>query len=156
MDDPLIQLAPASVDEVLATGLVEELDADLRRRYPGEPVNGIDPDQFRAAGGYFVLARCAARPAGCGAFRPHAGEPGTVEIKRMFVLPEFRGRGMARKVMAALEAEARRRGFTRAILETAGRQPEAIALYQACGYTVIPNFEPYVGSARSICFGKAL
>lgn len=151
-----VQLAPASVDEVLATGLLDQLDADLRQRYPGEPVNGIDPEPFRAAGGYFVLARFHTRPVGCGAFRPYQAEAGTVEIKRIFVHPELRGRGLARRVMEALEAEARRRGFTHAILETAGGQPEAIGLYRSCGYAEIPAFEPYVHSVRSMCFWKAL
>jgi GNAT superfamily N-acetyltransferase len=150
----MVAVVPASVEDVLRSGLIEELDADLRERYPGEPVNGIDPEAFRLAGGYFVLAQCDARPVGCGAFRPH--DPGTVEIKRMFVLPEFRGRGVARSILAALEAEARRRGYRRGVLETGVRQPEAIALYRACGYAEIGAFGPYVGSDRSVCFGKAL
>ena len=147
-----ITITPAPVDEVLATGLIEQLDADLLTRYPGEPINGIVPTEFRAAGGYFVLAHCGARAVGCGAIRPY--DATTCEIKRMFVLPEFRGRGIARRIIEALEAEARRRGFTRGILETAVRQPEAIACYRACGYEQIPPYEPFIGSARSVCFGK--
>jgi len=101
-----------------------------------------------------VLARCASRPVGCGAFRPL--DPGTVEIKRLFVVPESRGRGVARAILAALEAEARRRGYTRGVLETGVRQPEAIALYRACGYAEMEAFGPYVGSTQSVCFRKAL
>ena len=79
-----------------------------------------------------------------------------VEIKRMFVLPDCRGRGVARAILAALEAEARRRGYARAILETGNRQTEAIALYHACGYDRIEPFRQYVGSEKSVCFGKNL
>jgi GNAT superfamily N-acetyltransferase len=150
----MLTVVPASVEEVLLSGLIDQLDADLRERYPGEPINGIDPAEFRAAGGFFVLARDDSRSVGCGAFRPLDSH--TIEIKRMFVQPGSRGRGIARSVLAALEMEARQRGFTRSILETAVRQPEAIALYRACGYSEIEAFGPYVGSARSVCFGKAL
>ena len=90
-----VTITPALVDEVLATGLLTRLDADLTERYPGEPINGIVPSEFRTAGGYFVLAHCEARPVGCGAIWPY--NAGTCEIKRMFVLPEFRGRGIARR-----------------------------------------------------------
>jgi GNAT superfamily N-acetyltransferase len=151
-------IVAASVEDVYAAGLIDRLDADIRSRYPGEPVNGIDPQQFRAAGGYFAGARLdGSDPSalvGCGAFRPFDGA--TVEIKRMFVHPAHRGRGVARAILAALEAEARRRGFTRAILETGNRQTEAIALYQACGYDRIEPFGQYVGDPKSLCFGKGL
>jgi GNAT superfamily N-acetyltransferase len=149
-----VAILPASVEDVFSSGLIDQLDADLRERYPGEPINGIDPAQFRASGGYFLLARCESRGVGCGAFRPY--DSSTVEIKRMFVAAPFRGRGIARRILQGLESEARRRGYVRSLLETAVRQPEAMALYRACGYSEIEPFEPYIGSARSICFGKTL
>jgi GNAT superfamily N-acetyltransferase len=149
-----MNIVTASVEDVFASGLIDRLDADILSRYPGEPVNGIDPVQFRAAGGYFAAARVHDTLVGCGAFRPLDGS--TVEIKRMFVLPDHRGRGVARAILAALESEARRRGFARAILETGNRQSEAIALYHACGYARIEPFGQYVGSEKSVCFGKDL
>jgi GNAT superfamily N-acetyltransferase len=149
-----IVVGPADVEAVVGTGLLAELDADLLARYPGEPVNGIEPVKFRQAGGYFVLARVGDELAGCGAFRPY--DPATVELKRMFVRAPFRGRGIARAVVDALEAEARRRGYAEAILETAARMPEAIALYRRCGYGIIPAYGPFVGSARSVCMRHAL
>jgi putative acetyltransferase len=148
------EMRPASVEEVVNSGLIAELDADLLARYPGEPVNGIDPVEFQNAGGYFIMACQAGKPIGCGAFRPL--DPATVEIKRMYVQPASRGQGIARKILHLLEAEARRRQYVRSILETAFRMPEAIALYRACGYEQIPLFAPYIGSQRSICFGKDL
>lgn len=101
-----------------------------------------------------LLARLGSQAVGCGAFRPLNSR--TVEIKRMFVSTQFRNRGIGRSILEALQEEARARGYGRAILETAVRQPEAIALYRACGYVEIAPFGPYVGSARSVCFGKAL
>jgi GNAT superfamily N-acetyltransferase len=144
----------APLEEVTASGLAAQLDADLLERYPGEPINSIDPVEFRASGGCFMIARLGSQAVGCGAFRPLDSD--IVEIKRMFVPPAFRGRGIGRCILAALEAEARTRGHTTAILETAVRQPEAIALYRACGYAEIAPFGPYVESARSVCFGKTL
>jgi GNAT superfamily N-acetyltransferase len=149
-----IEIVEMSSAEVIASGLTTELDAELQQRYPGEPVNGIDPSQFQATGGYFVVARAASDYAGCGALRPL--DASTVEIKRMFVRPEFRRQGTAWALLRALEAEAKRRGYTRAVLETAIRQPEAIALYRAAGYADIEPFGPYVGSERSVCMGKTL
>lgn len=148
------KVSSADVDEVIASGLIAQLDAEILRRYPGEPINGVEPDEFRASGGYFVIGYWLARAVGCGAFRPY--DQTTVEIKRMFVAPEFRGRGIARAILGTVEAEARGRGYVRSILETANRQPEAIALYRSCGYKDIAKYGHYVDSARSLCFGKEL
>lgn len=149
-----LAVSPAEVEVVVASGLLAELDADLLRRYPGEPINGIEPTEFRLGGGYFVLAHVQSELAGCGAFRPYSRS--AVEIKRMFVRPPFRGEGVGRAMLRALEAEARKRGFTESILETAVRMPEAIALYHSCGYHVIEPYGQFVGSARSVCMRSAL
>jgi GNAT superfamily N-acetyltransferase len=150
----MITISPASVQAVLASGLIDQLDADIQQRYPGDPINGIDAAGFEAAGGYFVMAYNDGQPIGCGAFRPY--DPQTVEIKRMFVSPAVRGQGVARSILKALETEARTRGYTRAILETGFKNYEAIAAYQACGYESIEVFGQYIGSPISVCFGKAL
>jgi putative acetyltransferase len=139
---------------VISLGLIAQLDADIEKRYPGEPINGVEPNEFRASGGYFVIGYWDAQPVGCGAFRPY--DKTTIEIKRMFVAPEFRGRGIAQAILNAVEEEARRRGYKRSFLETANRQPEAVSLYRECGYHDIPKYGHYVDSARSLCFGKAL
>ena len=155
IDDAIdIIVTPADVDAVVASGLLTELDADLLSRYPGEPVNGIDPTEFRRAAGYFVLAHSHGQLAGCGAFRPHADS--TVEIKRMFVRAAFRGQGVARSILVALEGEAKARGFAQSILETAQRMTEAIGLYRRCGYQVTPAYGQFIGSARSVCMSKTL
>lgn len=149
-----IVITGVDIDEVVASGLVAALDADLMHRYPGEPTNGVDAREFREAAGYFLLARRGSEAVGCGAFRPIDAR--TVEIKRMFVDPRWRGRGIARAVLDGLEAEARRRGYVRSILETGVGQPEAIALYRWVGYVPIEPFGPYVHSPLSVCFGKDL
>ena len=74
----------------------------------------------------------------------------------MFVLPEYRGRGIASAVLSELEAWARELGYTRCILETGKKQPEAIRLYQKSGYTIIPNYGPYEQVENSVCMEKAL
>jgi GNAT superfamily N-acetyltransferase len=149
-----IEIVETPVGEVIASGLIAELDAELQQRYPGESINGIDAGEFRAAGGYFVVARASSEYGGCGAFRPLNAS--TVEIKRMFVRQKFRRQGTARLILQALEAQAKRRGYTYCVLETAIRQPEAIALYRRAGYSEIEPFGPYVGSERSVCLGKAI
>ena len=75
---------------------------------------------------------------GCGAFKYY--ESGIVEIKRMFVVNQMRGKGIAKKILAELEQWAKELNYNQTILETGIRQPEAIALYKRAGYCVIPNY----------------
>lgn len=91
-------------------------------------------------------------PVGIGALRQY--EPGSAEIKRMFVHPAYRRQGIAAALLAALEAWAAELGLAVCILETGRKQPEAIALYAKCGYERIPNFGPYVGVENSVCMRK--
>jgi putative acetyltransferase len=149
-----IEIRGADIDEVVASGLLRELDDELMSRYPGSPVFGIDGLQAALAQVYFVIARSDADVIGCGAFRPF--DSGCVEIKRMFVRPAYRGRGVARHILQSLHAEARSRGYAFAILETGMRQPEAIALYESEGYQQMELFGPYVGNALSVCFRRKL
>ncbi|MEY4963087.1 MAG: hypothetical protein RLZZ323_406 [Bacteroidota bacterium] len=91
---------------------------------------------------------------GCGAFKPYTDS--TAEIKRMFVRPDFRGQGIARKILIALENWATEYGFTNCILETGTNNPPAIQLYAKAGYTVIPNYDQYENVVTSVCFGKTI
>jgi len=79
-----------------------------------------------------------------------------VEIKRMFVLPQYRRRGFSSQLLGALEAWAYELGFNEARLETGKAQPEAIALYTKMGYHIIPNYPPYEGMQNSVCMHKLL
>lgn len=94
------------------------------------------------------------RPLGCGALRS-LGEP-VVEIKRMYVRPEARGRGVGVAILDELERQARERGFKVVRLETGPLQPEAIGLYARAGYREIPCFGAYSGAAASRCFERRI
>jgi len=91
---------------------------------------------------------------GCGAFREKEND--TVEIKRMFVNPDYRKRGIAAAVLKELENWAAELNYTYTILETGKKQPEAISLYQKSGYTIIPNYPPYEEMDNSVCMKKTL
>ena len=91
---------------------------------------------------------------GCGAFKEY--EPTVAEIKRMFVLPEKRGKGIASTVLNALEIWAKENGFQHAILETSNQLTNAISLYQKSGYEVIPNYGQYIDVESSVCMKKNL
>lgn len=80
----------------------------------------------------------------------------TAEIRRMYVLPEQRGTGFSRVVLAALEDEARSLGYARVRLETGVHQYEALALYRSSGFEEIPRYGPYVDDELSVCFEKPL
>ncbi|QKG58184.1 GNAT family N-acetyltransferase [Hymenobacter sp. BRD128] len=101
-----------------------------------------------------VVAYEADEPVGCGAFKEFADD--AVEVKRMFVQPAHRQRGVAQAVLAELERWAGELGYTSCVLETGKRQPEAIALYQRCGYVRTPNYGQYVGVENSVCMRKSL
>ena len=89
---------------------------------------------------------------GCGAFKPF--EADKVEMKRMFVKEEMRGKKIASKVLNELERWATELGFHQYVLETGIRQSAAIALYHKAGYQIIPNYGQYQGIANSVCFEK--
>jgi putative acetyltransferase len=91
---------------------------------------------------------------GCGAFKKYGKD--TVEIKRMFVRKESRGKGIAVEILNELEKWAKEENYAFAILETGYNQPEAIRLYQKSGYEVIPNYGQYDGVDNSICMKKRL
>ena len=94
------------------------------------------------------------KPIGCGCFKHFDDE--TVEMKRMFVLPEMRGKQLAGQLLQELETWAIEEGFTKAILETGVRQVEAIRLYTRSGYHLTENYGQYIGMEDSICYRKVL
>ena len=91
---------------------------------------------------------------GCGAFKIF--DEDSVEIKRMFVRPEFRGRGLGLEILRALELWAAESGYSACVLETGKKQPEAIQLYQKAGCGIIPNYRQYMGIENSVCMRKLL
>ena len=128
--------------------------AELTERY-GTPDSEPGPAPTAADTTVFLLARdVAGRAIGCGALR--ALGDGAGEVKRMYVVPSRRRSGVARAVLAALEDEAARRGWTLLKLETGTEQPDAMAFYERHGYRRIPNFGHYAHSALSVCYERAL
>lgn len=101
-----------------------------------------------------VVAYGNGLPAGCGAMKTFGDD--AMEIKRMFTLPEWRGKGLASAILAELEAWAASLHYRRCVLETGKRQPEAIALYTKSGYSIIPNYGQYAGVDNSVCFAKMI
>jgi putative acetyltransferase len=136
--------------------LIEALNSELSSRYPeaGATHFRLDPEEVADGRGAFLVASRAGKLVGCGAVRRIEARTG--EIKRMYVSPEERGRGVGRGLLAALEAEARALGIVRLLLETGLRQPEAIALYERAGFSRVAPFGEYVGSPLSVCMAKDL
>ncbi|MGE5795510.1 MAG: GNAT family N-acetyltransferase, partial [Ignavibacteria bacterium] len=82
--------------------------------------------------------------------------PGIMEVKRMYTIPEYRGKGIATRVLIELERWALELSYSKCILETGKKQPEAIALYKKNGYKLISNFGQYEGAENSVCFEKEI
>lgn len=133
--------------------LVELLDADLAAR-DGQEHEFYHSFNSLQGLSHVVLAYLDQRPLACGAMKAIHG--GSMEVKRMYTLPEFRGKGAASLVLKELETWAAEEGCTHCVLETGKRQPEAIALYTRSGYVQTPNYPPYEGIENSICFKKNL
>ncbi len=93
-------------------------------------------------------------PVGCGAFREY--ESGQVEIKRMFVHPDFRGQGIGLFILKELERWAAELHYHTCILETGKMQPEAIRLYQKAGYSIMKSYGQYLHVENSVCMNKRL
>jgi len=134
--------------------LIQRLDEDLHQRYPAVAIHGLRPEDLADPHLTFLVASMDGQAIGCGALRLLA--PGVGEVKRMFVRPEFRGRGIARHILFALESTARERGYSMLRLETGIRQPEALRLYRSAGYAEIPCFGEYADDRFSVCFEKRL
>ncbi|PSL44852.1 acetyltransferase (GNAT) family protein [Chitinophaga niastensis] len=133
--------------------LVMELDKLLAKR------NGEDQsfyEQFNKLDNikHSIVAYVDGVPAGCGAIKAY--ETDGMEIKRMFVAPAFRGKGIATTILKALELWAAELHVSYCILETGKMLPEAIALYLKNGYDIIRNYGQYVGVTESVCFKKVV
>jgi putative acetyltransferase len=152
----MISIARSDLRDADALTLIAELDAELSGRYPEPDANHfrLDADEVAPGRGALLLARLDGELVGCGSVR--LLDPGTAEIKRMFIRPGARGRGVGRALLTALEGEARALAARRLVLETGDRQPEALALYQRDGFVRIPPFGEYVDSPLSVCMEKRL
>jgi putative acetyltransferase len=133
--------------------LINALDEDLYQR------NGEAQLQYRQYNqvdmiNHVVMVYFEEKPVGCGCYKRF--DDHTVEMKRMFVLPEMRGKQLAAKMLQELEKWAVEEGNTAAVLETGHRQVEAVRLYSIAGYWLTENYGQYVGMEESICYRKEL
>ena len=139
------------------TRLITALNAELTATFPepGATHFSLSDAQVAGANGAFLIAYLDDTAVGCGAVRKL--DETTAEIKRMYVDPAVRGKGIGRALVAALEREARLIGVTRMVLETGTRLAPAVKLYEAMGYARIPLYGEYLSSPdTSLCLGKAL
>lgn len=133
--------------------LVHMLDAHLAK------LNG-EQDAFYsqynkiAALTHVLVAYEDGQAVACGAIKEI--EPGVMEVKRMFTLPDQRGKGIASQLLMGLESWAAELGYEKCVLETGKKMTDAVSLYQKNGYKVIPNYGQYVDVEDSICFEKQL
>ncbi len=143
-DSPDVQ-ALCAAQQTEMHGIYGEADIGPTREGP----MFIPPD-----GVFLVLRDGDGQAVGCGGIARFDAARG--EVKRMYVVPEARGRGLGRRLLEELEAQARTLGYTSVVLETGDRQPEAIRLYESSGYERIPCYPPYDTRALSLCFEKRI
>jgi putative acetyltransferase len=152
-----ITIARADLASPVSRALIAELNEELAGVYtePGATHFRLDPEEIGDGRGVFLVIYRNGTPVGCGALR--LIEPGTAELKRMYVAPAARGAGLGRRLLLALETEARALRVRRLVLETGIRQAAALALYHSNGFQPIPLYGEYCLSPEtSICLGKAL
>ena len=149
----MIKIIRTNSDHPDFISLVRLLDADLAKRDGNEhsfyaQFNKIDKIK------HAVLVYEDEKPVACGAIKQYAED--IMEVKRMYTLPVYRGKGIATMVLNELEKWAAELGYAKCILETGKRQPEAISLYTRNGYVLIPNYGQYAGVENSVCFEKPI
>jgi len=137
-----------------ARGLIERLDSLMTDLYPSESNHLLSVEALRQPNVTFLTVGVDGDVAGCGAFVNQGGE--YAEIKRMFVLPEFRGLKLGRRILEELENRARAAGLALARLETGIHQPEALLLYERAGYQRCGPFGDYSEDPLSIFMEKKL
>jgi GNAT superfamily N-acetyltransferase len=134
--------------------LIAQVQQEYVVRYGGPDTTPVDPQEFAPPKGRFVVGYLDVEPVAMGGLR--SLDLDTVEIKRMFVVPRCRGRGLARVVLARLEEVAAEIGATSVVLETGLKQPEAMALYASSGYERVEGFGHYRDEPLSASYGKLL
>ena len=138
----------------MSQDLVERVQQEYVQRYGGPDEATVDPAEFLPPHGLFLVAEVAGLPAGCGAWR--AVEPTVAEIKRVYVEPGFRRRGLAQQIVALLERNAAAAGHRAVVLNTGHRQPEALALYADAGYRPVSGYGIYACAPGAVFLGKPL
>jgi GNAT superfamily N-acetyltransferase len=158
----LLEIRTVGYDHPDASALIHAVQQVYLVRYGGVDATPVESSEFAPPSGAFMVGYVEGLPVACGGWRLRSAGPdpqlrdGDVELKRMFVADEHRGRGYARLLLAELEGAARDAGGLRIVLESGIRQPEAIALYLSSGYEAMARFGMYRDSEDSLCFTKPL
>ncbi|MFF3751501.1 GNAT family N-acetyltransferase [Streptomyces sp. NPDC002018] len=158
-----MNIHPVSFGHPDAVKLNDRVQLEYAERYDDEgDLTPLDPAMFEPPRGlYLIVYDDQGTPVATGGWRSqdendHGYADGDAEIKRMYVIPEARGRGLSRLVLSALEDDARAAGRTRMVLETGTKQPEAISLYTSSGYEPCAKFGLYRFDELSRCYAKPL
>lgn len=151
-----LTISAEPIDSEDARQLIAGLDTGLAAIYPPAQRFGpnLKPEHLEGGRGTFLVARDGGLAVGCGAIR--LLDATSAEVKRMYVEPEQRGKGIGRAVLASLEAAARSMGVQRLVLETGDEQDAAIALYRRAGFSPIDCWGEYASSPTSVCFEKLI
>lgn len=136
-----VTITPERPDSIDAIALIGELERYIAPMYPHDDEHGLTPAEMARAGVAFFIIRCSGKPAGCGGVRFYGTEYG--ELMRMYVRPEFRGKGFGKLILQYLEKYAFDHGIKVLRLKTGIFQPEALGMYDRCGYRVIRPFGSY-------------
>jgi ribosomal protein S18 acetylase RimI-like enzyme len=147
-------IASERPDSPDAQRLISELQSHLESFYPPESRHGFSVDRLIEEGVAFFVLRVDGAPAGCGGIKLFGVDFG--ELKRMYVRPEFRGRGYGELLVDHLAEHARANGVAVLRLETGIHQKAAIRLYERLGFRRIPPFGPYRPDPLSLCYEKSL
>jgi putative acetyltransferase len=147
---------PEPFDAPDVQALVHAQQAEMLELYEGEADIGPkrEASMFVEPDGVFLVVRDGKRAVACGGVCRF--DAARAEVKRMYVVPDARGRGLGRRVLEELEAAAKRLGYTSVVLETGDLQVEALRLYESSGYERIPCYPPYDSRELSLCYEKAL
>jgi GNAT superfamily N-acetyltransferase len=150
----MLEFRPCPVDEEPAAALVQGMRDEIAALYAGLDLDGpqmpkAGPQELAPPGGAFVVGLDGGVPVCCGGIKPLPD--GACEVKRMFVVAEVRGRGVARALLVELERRARELGYTVARLDTGPRQPRARRMYERSGYAPVANFN---GNPVASFFGE--
>ena len=147
-------IAAERPDTADAMQLIDELQTHLESFYPPESRHGFSVQRLIAESVAFFVLRADGHAAGCGGIKLFGTEYG--EIKRMYVRPEFRGRGFGESILDHLTHYARKHGISVLRLETGIHQHAAVRLYERVGFRRIPPFGPYREDPVSLCYEKRL
>jgi ribosomal protein S18 acetylase RimI-like enzyme len=148
------RLRPVPYDDPVAQELIGRVQQEYVQRYGGPDGAVVTPEEFVPPHGLFLVAEIDGVPAGCAAWRD-LGD-GRAEMKRVYVEPAFRRRGLAQVLVDALEADVARAGIRSLELNTGHEQPEAITLYTALGYRPVTGFGLYACEPGAVFLGKDL